>query len=79
MTWWPFKRRQKPAEPDERPPVKTQFVRLAEQRPCLGRDKCRLAQNYWSGLPVWQCPACQFETFNEEEAKRFVIGDHNHG
>jgi hypothetical protein len=67
---WPFKRKREP-EP-EAPPVETTFVRLARQRPCLGKGRCKLEQRYWSGLPVWQCDACQFETFVEEEAARFT-------
>lgn len=75
--WWPFKRKQAP-EP-ESPPVDPQIVKLARQRPCLGGDLCQIATNEWCGLAIWQCPACQFETFHEDEAKRFVVGDQKHG
>lgn len=72
--WWPFKREPEPKpEPEpESPKTEDQFVRLAKQRPCLGKDRCKLAQREWAGLPLWQCDACQFETFNEEEAARFI-------
>lgn len=79
MIWWPFKRKPEP-EPIEPEPAVAPFVRLAKQRPCLGPPQCKLEQREWSGLPIWQCDACQFETFSEEEATRFIrIGDQKNG
>ena len=31
---------------------------------------CKMVEKKWSGLPMWVCPKCKFDTFDADRAKR---------
>jgi hypothetical protein len=58
--------------PKQESPVEDKFATLSIAQDCQSPEKCKIRHQVWSGLDMWVCDSCAFETFNRSEADRRI-------
>jgi len=60
------KKKPGPGNPDAGDEIVRLFSNASAR--CPEDESCGLKHGIWGELPIWQCPVCQFQTFDQAEA-----------